>query len=131
MCVHLTTEIKSSKVFNRNKRKYQSAEDFSAQDWAGLALQLIRAPSGMGFTSRGKRCPAESRPKQALWERRIEAVRHWGTIFQHQKGPDASDFGLAGKAFLWCTQTTRPCILFRRSLLRSAGGERLSTFKMS
>lgn len=46
-------------------------------------------------------------------------------------GPDASDFGLASKAFLWCAQTTHPCILVRQRLLRSAGGEGLSTFKVS
>lgn len=46
-------------------------------------------------------------------------------------GPDASDFGLAGKAFLWCALTTRPCILVRQHLLRSAGGEGLSPFKVS
>lgn len=68
MCVHLTTEIKSSEVFNRKKRKYRSVEDILAQDWAGLALQLIQSLSGMGFTSPGKCCPAESHPQQAFWE---------------------------------------------------------------
>lgn len=68
VCVHLTTETKSSKAFNRNKRKYQSAQVFLAQGWAGLALQLIQALSAMGFTWPGKCCPPCCHPKKVLWE---------------------------------------------------------------
>lgn len=72
--VHLTAEIRSSKAFYRNRRQYQSAQVFLAQGWAGLALQLIQALSGMGFTRLGKRClrvaPRKffgSRGREAIW----------------------------------------------------------------
>jgi len=82
VCACLTTEIKSSKAFNR---KYQPTQDFLAQDWAGSALQLIQALSGMGFPSRGKGCPARAAPSKLFGSGRREAMQLWGTRFQDQK----------------------------------------------
>lgn len=85
MCVHLTTETKSSKAFNRNKRKYQSAQVFLAQGWAGLALQLIQALSAMGFTWPGKCCLLRVTPRKFFGSRGRDTIWVWGTGFQHQK----------------------------------------------